>query len=91
MKRILGIFAVTGLLAAAPAFAGVDVFVDFGFPAPVYTSPAPVFVTPAPAYVTPAAYRHFDPRWHERFERREYREHHGFRDYRDHHEFRDRR
>jgi hypothetical protein len=83
MKRILGIVAVTGLLAAAPAFAGVDVFVNFGLPAPVVVAPAPV-------YLAPAAYRHFDPRWHERherFERREYREHHGFRDHR---EFRNR-
>ena len=81
MKRILGIVAVTGLLTAAPAFAGIDVFVDL-------VSPAPVYVAPAPVYVTPAAYHHGEPRWHERhgrFERREYREHHGHHDYRDRH------
>ena len=86
MKRILGIVAVSGLLAAAPAFAGVDVFVDFGIPAPVYVAPAPV-------YVAPVAYRHWEPRYyprHDRFERRDFREHrefrdqHGYRDYRDH-------
>ena len=87
MKRILGIVAVTGLLAAAPAFAGVDVFVQFSTPAPVYVAPAPV-------YMTPVAYRHVEPRWHERHERfdrhfyrdhHEFREHRGYRDYRDRH------
>jgi hypothetical protein len=78
MKRILGIVAITGLLAAAPAFAGIDVFVGLGAPAPVYVAPAPV-------YVTPVAFRHVEPRWHERherFERRDYRDH---RDFREHH------
>ena len=41
MKRLLVIAATAGLLAAAPAFAGVDVVVQFGTPAPVYTMPAP--------------------------------------------------
>ena len=87
MKRILGIIAVTGLLAAAPAFAGIDVFVEFGSPAPVYLAPAPV-------YVAPVAYRHWEHRWHPRHDRfdhrdfrghRDFREHHGQRDHRDHH------
>ena len=87
MKRILGIIAVTGLLAAAPAFAGVDVFLEFGAPAPVYFAPAPV-------YVAPVAYRHWEPRWHPRHHRfdhrdfresRDFRDHHGVRDYRDRH------
>jgi hypothetical protein len=85
MKRILGIFAAAGLLAATPAaFAGVDVYVDFGIPAaPLYAPSAPVYIAPAPV-----AYRHWVPRWHERheyFERREFREHHPSRgDYRFH-------
>ena len=85
MKRILGTIAVAGLLTAAPAFAGIDVFVDFVSPVPVYVTPAPVYVAPAPAYVTPAIYRHGERRWHERherFERRQYREHHLHHDYR---------
>jgi len=66
MKRILGIITVAGLLTAAPAaFAGVDVFFDFGVPAPVYAAPLPPV----------AYYRHGDPRW---FERREYFEHNRF-------------
>jgi hypothetical protein len=83
MKRILGIAAVTGLLAAAPAFAGVDVFVQFGTPAPVYAAPAPV-------YVAPAAYYYQGPRWHERFDRHFYRDQRDFRDRRWHHDYRDR-
>ena len=86
MKRILGIVAVTGLLTAAPAFAGIDVFVDL-------VSPAPVYVAPAPVYVTPTAYHHGEPRWHERhrrFERREYREHREFSEHHGHHDYRDR-
>jgi hypothetical protein len=81
MKRILSIVAVAGLLAAAPAFAGVDVFVQLGAPAPVYVAPAPV-------YATPVVYRHGDPRWHERHHRFEHR-YHEFRDYR-HHDYRGR-
>ena len=81
MKRILSIVAVAGLLAAAPAFAGVDVFVQLG-------SPVPVFVAPAPLYATPVVYRHGDPRWHERHHRFEHR-HHEFRDHR-HHDYRGR-
>ena len=72
MKRILRIVAVTGLLTAAPAFAGIEIFVEF-------VPRAPVYVAPAPVHVTPAVYRHGEPRWHEwhgRFERRETREHH---------------
>ena len=87
MKRILGIAAVTGLLAAAPAFAGVDVFFEFGTPAPVYVAPAPV-------YTTPVVYRHVEPRWHarhEHFERHFDRAHRDFRDHREFHEYRDRR
>lgn len=84
MKRILGIVAVTGLLAAAPAFAGIDVFVELG-------TPAPVFVAPAPVYVTPAVYRHGEPRWHERHERFERRDHREHRDFREHHGHQDRR
>jgi hypothetical protein len=75
MKRILGIVAVSGLLTTAPAaFAGIDVFVDFGVPAPMYVAPLPVYVAPAPV-----VYRHREPRWHERreyLERREFRDHH---------------
>ena len=77
MKRILGIAAIAGLLVAAPAFAAVDVFVQFGTPAPVYVAPAPV-------YVAPAAYYH-GPRWHERYDRfnpHYYRDHRWHRDYR---------
>lgn len=70
MKRILEIIAVAGLLTAAPAaFAGIDVFIEFGGPAPVYVAPPPVVV-----------YRHWEPRWEERreyLERREFRKHHG--------------
>jgi hypothetical protein len=77
MKRILGIVAVTGLLAAAPAFAGIDVFVVLGAPAPVSFAPAPV-------YVAPVGYRHWDPRWHEHFERREFRDFRDHRGYFDH-------
>ena len=87
MKRIMSIIAVTGLLAAAPAFAGIDVFVDF-------VALAPVYVTPAPVYVTPAAYRHGEPRWHhrhERFERRHLRERREFREHHGNYDFRDRR
>lgn len=74
MKRILAIAAFTGLLAAAPAFAGVDVYVQFGSPAPVAV--APVYVAPVPVHY----YGH--PRWrerHERFERRHFY-HHDYRD-----------
>jgi uncharacterized membrane protein len=86
MKRILGIAAVAGLLAAAPAFAGVDVFVQFGTPAPVYTVPAPV-------YVAPAAYYGHDPRWFERrqhFDRHFHHDRRDFRDHRWHHDYRNR-
>ncbi len=86
MKRILGIAALTGLLAAAPAFAGVDVFFEFGTPAPVYVAPAPV-------YASPVVYRHGDPRWferHERFDRHFYRDHHEFREHRGYRDYRDR-
>jgi hypothetical protein len=86
MKRILGFLAVTGLLAAAPAFAGIDVFVNF-------VPPAPVFVAPAPVYVTPALYRHGEPRWHarhHRFEHRDYRGHHEFHGHHGSHDYRDR-
>ena len=82
MKRFLGIAAVAGLLVAAPAFAAVDVFVQFGTPAPVYAARAPVYV--APAYVAPAAY-YRDPRWydrHDRFNHHYYRDHRWHRDYR---------
>jgi hypothetical protein len=85
MKRILGIAAVAGLLATAPAFAGVDVFVQFGTPAPVVVSPAPVYV--APARYVPA------PRWyerHDRFDHRYYRDHRDFRDHRWSHDYRGR-
>ena len=81
MKRILGIVAVTGLLAAAPAFAGIDVFVQLGAPAPVYVAPALV-------YVTPVVFRHGEPRWHERHGRHarfEHRDHRDHRDFREHH------
>ncbi len=76
MKRILGIIAAAGLFtAAAPAaFAGIDVFIDFFPPAPVYVSAPPVYVAP-PAVV----YRHWEPRRHARhdhFDRRELRGHH---------------
>jgi hypothetical protein len=80
MKRLLGIAATAGLLAAVPAFAGVDVVVQFGTPAPVYTVPAPV-------YVAPAAYYRHDPRW---FERHHHFDRH-FRDHRWHHDYRHRR
>jgi hypothetical protein len=82
MKRMFGIAAVAGLLAAAPAFAGVDVFVQFGTPAPVYATPAPVLFAPA-------AYYHQVPSWHGH---RGFQ--HGHRDYRDrrwHHDHRGRR
>ena len=82
MKRILGIIATAGLIAAAPAFAGVDVFVNLGTPAPVYTSQAPV-------YVAPVAYRHWEPRWHPQHHRFDHRDFRGHRDFRDHHEHRD--
>ena len=80
MKRILGIAAVTGLLAAAPAFAGVDVFFQFG-------PPAPVAFAPAPAYMAPAHY--YGPRWYERHERFE-RHHFYHPDYRDRRFYHDR-
>jgi hypothetical protein len=82
MKRILGLVAVTGLLVAAPAFAGVDVMVQFGTPAPVYVAPAPV-------YAAPVIYRGA-PRWHDRFDRHFHRDHRDFRDHRWHHDYRDR-
>ena len=77
MKRLLGIAAATGLLAAAPAFAGVDVFVNFNSPAPAFT--------PAPVYVAPAPVRYYgEPRWHERhhFYHHDYRDRRFYRDYR---------
>ena len=69
MKRLLGIAAIAGLLTAAPAFAGVDVFVQFG---------TPVYTTPAPVYVAPATYYGHGPRWyhrHDRFDRHFHRGH----------------
>ena len=71
MKKILGAVAAACCFAAAPAaFAGVDVYVDFGFPRPVVIAP------PMPV----AYYRHTEPRWEERhghFDRRhEFRGHH---------------
>jgi hypothetical protein len=86
MKRILVIIAAAGLFTAAPAFAGIDVVVQLG-------TPAPVFVAPAPVYVTPAVYRHGEPRWHERhhrFEHRDFRGHHDFREHHGHRDYRDR-
>lgn len=84
MKRILGIIAVTGSLAAAPAaYAGIDVFIDFGVPAPVYVVRSPVYVAPSPV-----VYRHWEPRWHERreyFERRAFRERHAHHEHFRHH------
>ena len=85
MKRILRIVAVTGLLMAAPAFAGIDVVVQLGTPAPVYVAPAPV-------YLTPASFRHGDPRWHgrhHRFEHRDHRQHRDFREHHGHHDYRE--
>jgi hypothetical protein len=79
MKRILDIVAVSGLLVAAPAFAGVDVVVQFGTPAPVYVAPAPV-------YASPVIYRSV-PRWRERHF---HRDHRAFRDHRWHHDYRGR-
>jgi len=79
MKRILGMIAAAGLLIAAPAFAGVDVVVQFGTPAPVYVAPAPV-------YAAPVIYRGV-PRWHERHF---YRDHRDFYDHRWHHDYRGR-
>jgi len=80
MKRILGLVAATGLLVAAPAFAGVDVVVQFGTPAPVYVAPAPV-------YAAPVIYSGV-PRLHERHF---YRDHRDFYDHRWHHDYRGRR
>ena len=77
MKRILGIAAVAGLLVAAPAFAAVDVFVQFGTPAPVYAAPAPVYVAPAAYYHGPRGYER-----HDRFNHHYYRDHRWHRDYR---------
>jgi hypothetical protein len=79
MKKIIGAVAAVCCLAAAPAaFAGVDVFVEFGFPPPVVVT-RPVYVAPA---VPVAYYRHGEPRWHERHEyfdrRHEYRERHDY-------------
>lgn len=79
MKRLLGIAAAAGLLAAAPAFAGVDVYVNFN-------SPAPAFVpAPAPVYVAPAPVRYYsEPRWYERhhFYHHDFRDRRFYRDYR---------
>ncbi len=82
MKRILGIAAVSGFLAAAPAFAGVDVFVGIGAPAPVYMAPAPVYLAPAPVYAAPVVYRHDYWRRHDRYDHRDRRDFHDF--HRDH-------
>jgi hypothetical protein len=85
MKRVLGIVAVTASLAAAPAFAGVDVFVNFGTPAAM---PAPVYVAPARVYAAPVVYEHRGPGYYERHDRfdhrygRDYRDRRWERDYR---------
>jgi hypothetical protein len=66
MKKILGALAAVCCVATAPAaFAGVDVFVDFGLPRQV------VIAQPLPV----AYYRQVEPRWHDgrgHFERRHF-------------------
>jgi hypothetical protein len=57
MKKIFGAVATVCCLAAAPAaFAGVDVFVEFGLPRPVMVAP------PMPVVY----YGRAEPRWHDR-------------------------
>ena len=66
MKRIVGIAAMMSMLVAAPAaFAGVNVFLDFGQRAPVYVAPVPVYAAPSRAAVW---YAPREPRWVERHE-----------------------
>jgi len=80
MKKTLAALALACSTFAAPvAFAGVDVFVDFGMSRPVIVAP------PAPVVY----YQRVEPRWREYYgrnyrhhgyhERHEYERHHGWR------------
>ena len=76
MKRIVGIAAMMSMLAAArAAFAGVNVFLDFGQRAPVYVAPVPVYAVPSRSTVW---YAPREPRW---VERREFIRRHELREY----------
>lgn len=80
MKKLLGAVAAACCIAAAPAaFAGVDIYVDFGLARPLVVAP------PLPAVY----YRHSEPRWHDR--RGHYRHHHGHRGHHEHFRGHDRR